>query len=76
MASVFLPKGRFSFELTIRSDNRNTFLKTISMTKPREIPHTAAEDKHNRQREHVRFVQMGQKATCREGRLVTELFLV
>ena len=46
------------------------------MTKPWEIPHTAAEDKHNRQREQVRFVQMEQRATCSEGRLVTELFLV
>lgn len=34
MASIFLPKGKFW------SDNRNKFLKTTSITKAQEMPHT------------------------------------
>ena len=46
------------------------------MTKAWEIPHMGEENKHRKQREDVRFVQTEQKIIRREGRLVTEIFMV
>lgn len=75
MATIFLPKGRFIFSSDFWTDNRNKFLKTISVTKAQEIPHTGAENTHSKQKEDVQFVQTQLKIIRREGRLVTALFV-